>query len=113
MERADLEALLAGAAVFCYPSLKEGFGLPVLEAMAQGTPVVTSKDTSMAEVAIDASVLVDPRDEDAIAAAMDELLTDDGTAARLADAGRARAALYTWERTAAVTKAVYDEAVGR
>jgi len=104
------DALLAGAEVFCYPSLKEGFGLPVLEAMAQGTPVVTSATTSTAEVAGDAAVLVDPRDESEIARAIDELLEDRALAIRLGDAGRARAALYTWERTAAETVAVYAEA---
>lgn len=111
LERPDLESLLAGAAVFCLPSLKEGFGLPVLEAMAQGAPVVTSAGTSTAEVAGDAGLLVDPLDERAIAAAIQELLEDRALAEQLASAGRANAALYTWERTAAATKAVYDEAL--
>jgi glycosyltransferase involved in cell wall biosynthesis len=109
--RDDLESLLAGAAVFCYPSLQEGFGLPVLEAMIQGTPVITSKGTSTEEVAGDAGLLVDPRDERAIAAAIEELLADQARADRLGVAGRARAATFTWERTAAATVAVYSEAM--
>jgi glycosyltransferase involved in cell wall biosynthesis len=111
VERDVLEALLAGADVFCLPSLKEGFGLPVLEAMSQGAAVVTSKGTSTAEVAGDAAILVDPLDETAIAAAIEQLLEDRALAERLSVAGQARAATYTWERTAAATMAVYAEAL--
>jgi glycosyltransferase involved in cell wall biosynthesis len=110
VERAELEALLAGAEVFCLPSLKEGFGLPVLEAMSQGVPVVTSLGTSTAEVAGDTALLVDPVDEDAIATAIEELLEDRPRAERLATAARARALTFTWERTAAAAAAVYAEA---
>jgi glycosyltransferase involved in cell wall biosynthesis len=110
LERPELEALLAGADVFCYPSLKEGFGLPVLEAMAQGTAVVTSSGTSTAEVAGDAGSLVDPRDENAITEAITALLDDPDLRDRAAAAGRQRAAAFSWERTAELTKAVYDEA---
>ncbi|MEY2431792.1 MAG: hypothetical protein QOC92_1517 [Acidimicrobiaceae bacterium] len=111
VERDDLESLLAGAEVFCYPSLQEGFGLPVLEAMIQGTPVITSTGTSTEEVAGDAGVLVDPRDERAIADAIEELLTDQVLADHLGAAGQARAATFTWERTADATVAVYAEAM--
>ncbi len=111
LDRADVDALLAGAAVFCLPSLKEGFGLPVLEAMAQGAPVVTSAGTSTAEVAGEAGVLVDPLDEHAIAEAIEELLEDRALAGRLSMAAGPMRRGYTWERTAAATKAVYDEAV--
>jgi glycosyltransferase involved in cell wall biosynthesis len=111
IDRDDLEALLAGADVFCLPSVKEGFGLPVLEAMSQGAAVVTSTGTSTAEVAGDAALLVDPLDEVAISAAIEELLEDRALAARLSTAGRARAATYTWERTAAAAIAVYAEAI--
>ncbi|MEY2420457.1 MAG: hypothetical protein QOI95_524 [Acidimicrobiaceae bacterium] len=111
VDRDDLEALFAGADVFCLPSLKEGFGLPVLEAMSQGTAVVTSRRTSTAEVAGDAALLVDPLDELAIAIAIEELLEDRALAERLSAAGRARAATYTWERTAAAARAVYAEAL--
>jgi glycosyltransferase involved in cell wall biosynthesis len=111
VERDELEALLAGADVFCLPSLKEGFGLPVLEAMSQGAAVVTSTGTSTAEVAGDAALLVDPLDEGAIATAIEELLEDRARAERLSVAGQARAATFTWERTAAAAMAVYEEAV--
>jgi glycosyltransferase involved in cell wall biosynthesis len=113
VERDDLEALLAGADVFCLPSLKEGFGLPVLEAMSQGAAVVTSIGTSTAEVAGDTALLVDPLDERAIATAIEELLEDRALAERLSAAGRLRAATFTWERTAAAAMAVYAEAVTR
>jgi len=106
----DLDALLAGATVFCYPSVREGFGLPVLEAMAQGTPVVTSATTSTAEVAGDAGVLVDPVDVDAIADAIRGLLDDPAEARRLGDAGRERAKSFTWEHTAELVADVYREA---
>jgi glycosyltransferase involved in cell wall biosynthesis len=111
--RRDLGALYAGATAFVYPSLREGFGLPVLEAMAQGTPVVTSSVTATAEVAADAALLVDPFDVDAITAALDRVVTDDDLARRLGDAGRARAATFPWSTTAAMTLDVYDEAVAR
>ena len=111
VERDELEALLAGADVFCLPSLKEGFGLPVLEAMSQGAAVVTSTGTSTAEVAGDAALLVDPLDEGAIATAIEELLEDRALADRLSAAAQARAATFTWERTAEAAMAVYEEAV--
>jgi glycosyltransferase involved in cell wall biosynthesis len=109
--RSDLDALLAGASVFCYPSVREGFGLPVLEAMAQGTPVVTSSGTATAEVAGDAALLVDPLDVDAIACAIRAVLDDRAEAARLVAAGRDRAETFTWERTADRVVEVYREAV--
>jgi glycosyltransferase involved in cell wall biosynthesis len=102
----DLRALYAGAAVFCFPSLMEGFGFPVLEAMAQGTPVVTSRGTSTEELARGAGVLVDPRDTDSIAAGIERALADGG---RLAAAGRTRAGEYTWSRSADLVVAAYGE----
>ena len=110
VDRDELFALHAGAAVFCYPSIKEGFGLPVLEAMVQGTPVVTSAVTSTAEVAGDAGLLVDPLDEQAIADALDRVLDDPELAKALGHAGQQRAATFTWERTAELTMAAYREA---
>ncbi|MDY7105234.1 MAG: glycosyltransferase family 1 protein [Actinomycetota bacterium] len=108
----ERDALLAGAEVLCYPSLREGFGLPVLEAMRHGTPVVTSTGTSTEEVAAGAGELVDPRDTAAITAALARVLDDEAHAAALADAGRRRAAEHTWERTASLTVAAYREVAG-
>jgi glycosyltransferase involved in cell wall biosynthesis len=96
----QLAALYHGCELFCYPSLYEGFGLPVLEAMLAGAPVITSNVSSLPEVAGDAAVLVDPRSVDAIRAALARLLTDPDERCRLRAAGRARAALFSWERTA-------------
>ena len=102
----DLSALFAGALVCCQPSLREGFGLPVLQAMAVGTPVVTSRGTSTEEVAGGAAVLVDPTDTADIAAGIVAAL---GQREHLAGAGRARAGELTWARTAEATLAAYRE----
>jgi glycosyltransferase involved in cell wall biosynthesis len=102
-------AVVAGAAAFCYPSTKEGFGLPVLEAMIQGTPVVTSAGTSTEEVAAGAGLLVDPASPRAIADALRDLLDDASLADRLSSAGRARATELTWARCAERTLALYAE----
>lgn len=108
----DLDALYAGASVVAYPSLREGFGLPVLDAMSHGAPVVTSATTSTAEVAGEAALLVDPLDVDAIAGAMQRLLEDRDLADRLGGAARARAAEFTWERTADGVVAAYRHVLG-
>lgn len=110
--RADLAPLYSGAAAFCWPSLLEGFGFPVLEAMTQGTPVVTSKGTSTEELAAGAAVLVDPRDPEGIAAGLRSVLEDAALAAKLRDAGLKRAAEYTWARTARLTADAYARVIG-
>ena len=99
----ELRALYAGASAFAYPSLYEGFGLPILEAMAAGAPVVTSNVSSLPEVAGDAALLVDPRDPAAIGAALTRLLSDPALADDLRTRGHARAAAFSWERTARET----------
>ncbi len=105
-----LGPLYAGAAAFCFPSLREGFGMPVLEAMAHGAPVVTSAASATAEVAGTAALLVDPLDTSAIATALDRILGDDALAADLRAKGRERAAEFTWARTAELTVIAYAEA---
>jgi alpha-1,3-rhamnosyl/mannosyltransferase len=109
----ELVALLAGARCFAYPSLHEGFGFPPLEAMACGTPVVTSDRSSLPEVAGNAGLLVDPTDPEAVAAAIGRLLTDDELHANLRAAGLERAASYTWERCAGQTADAYRSAAGQ
>ena len=96
----ELAALYTGATAFVFPSLYEGFGLPVLEAMACGTPVVTSNTSSLPEVAGEAAILVDPADVEAIGKALVDLATEDSARDRLVAAGRKRAAGFTWERAA-------------
>ena len=104
---ADLVHLYNGADVFVYPSLFEGFGLPVLEAMACGVPVITSLAASLPEVAGDAAVLVDPENVDALADALRRVLGDRKLHASLVSRGEDRARQFTWERTARATRAVY------
>ena len=111
IEEADLDGLYAAAELLVFPSLAEGFGLPVLEAMSHGTPVATSELSSMPEVGGDAAVYFDPHDVDAIAAAIDSLLADVELRARLAQAGPARAAEFSWRRAAELTVAAYELAL--
>jgi glycosyltransferase involved in cell wall biosynthesis len=107
-----LPALYAGADLFVFPSLYEGFGLPVLEAMASGTPVVTSNTSSLPEVAGDAALMVDPTCVEALAEAMQRVLSDENFRAALRQRGLQRAAGFSWERTARETVAVYEKVLG-
>jgi glycosyltransferase involved in cell wall biosynthesis len=108
-----LHALYQAADGLAYPSLHEGFGLPVLEAMAHGVPVLTSDRSSLPEVAGGAALLVDPLDRAAIAAGLVRLAGDTALRERLAAAGRRRAAGFTWRATAAATWAAYREVLAR
>jgi glycosyltransferase involved in cell wall biosynthesis len=99
----DLATLYSLAEMFVFPSLYEGFGLPVIEAMACGTPVVTSNGTSLPEVVADSAVLVDPEDVDSIAAGIQQMLSNPGLRERLRRSGLERAKCFTWERAATRT----------
>ena len=107
----DLEGLYRAATCVVIPSLYEGFGLPVLEAMARGVPVACSNRSALPEVAGDAALLFDPEDVEAIRTATERLLTDAALADSLRTAGRQRAALFTWERTAELTVESYRRAL--
>jgi glycosyltransferase involved in cell wall biosynthesis len=106
----DLPALYSGALAFVFPSLYEGFGLPALEAMACGTPVITSNTTSLPEVAGDAALLVDPTDLDQLCAAISTIVSDRSLREELRRKGLARAAEFSWQRNAELTAKVYHVA---
>lgn len=103
----DLPALYSAAAAFVYPSFYEGFGLPILEAMACGTPVITSSVSSLPEVAGDAALLVDPSDAKALASALQRIVKDSSLRQDLSRRGRQRSSLFTWDQSAEKTLAVY------
>lgn len=106
---ADLPALLSGARLFAFPSLYEGFGFPVLEAMICGVPVVCSNTSSLPEVAGDAALLVDPLDTAALAAAMARLLTDESLRAALTARGYEQAQRFSWEKAARQVLDIIEE----
>jgi glycosyltransferase involved in cell wall biosynthesis len=103
--------LYSRASIFALPSLDEGFGIPVLEAMAHGVPVVTSNRSALVEVAGDAALLVDPYDVEELGCALERLMNDLELRAKLSNLGRARAKHYTWERAVKATYAIYRELV--
>jgi glycosyltransferase involved in cell wall biosynthesis len=109
---ADLPALLSGALAFVFPSLYEGFGLPLLEAMACGTPVICSNAASLPEVAGDAALMVDPTDPEALTGALARLVTDDGLRRELVARGFRQMQQFSWRRCAQETMRVLQE-VGR
>jgi glycosyltransferase involved in cell wall biosynthesis len=106
---AALEDLYSRARIFAFPSLDEGFGMPVLDAMARGVPVVTSRRSAIPEVAGDAALLVDPEDVEELGAALNRLAGDEGLRQDLARRGRERAAEFTWEAAVERTWKVYAE----
>ncbi len=110
VSREELAGLYREAEVFIFPSLSEGFGMPVLEAMAAGTPVVTSNTSSLPEVAGDAALLVDPHDARAIARAIKDILRDRSLKDQLVRRGHARAEAFSWEKAAAATAGVIAQA---
>jgi glycosyltransferase involved in cell wall biosynthesis len=109
----DLEGLYAAAGCFVLPSRIEGFGLPIVEAMAHGLPVACSNISALPEVAGDAALLFDPGDDEQIAAAIRRLLSDHDLAAELGERGRRRSLELTWERTAEATLASYRRAIAQ
>jgi glycosyltransferase involved in cell wall biosynthesis len=111
LSASDLEGLYAIATCATFPSLYEGFGLPVLEAMARGVPVACSDRSSLPEVAGDAALLFDPEDVGVIRSSLERLLGDGALRERLREAGRAQAARFSWERTARETVASYERAL--
>lgn len=104
----DLPSLYSLATVFVFPSIYEGFGLPPLEAMACGTPVLSSKNSSLAEICGDAAFLVDPLNEESLLEGLRQLLESKALQLELGEIGRKRAAEFSWERAAKETIAVYD-----
>lgn len=113
IEDAELSKLLRNAKAFVYPSLYEGFGLPVVEAMSAGVPVLTSDIGATREVAAGAAILVDPSNEDDIRSGLERLLTDADLRLTLGRLGRARSAGFSWERTAQKTLELIEQAAGR
>jgi glycosyltransferase involved in cell wall biosynthesis len=104
----DMPALMAGATALVWPSIFEGFGLPVLEAMACGTPVITSNVTSLPEVAGEAALMINPYNKDELTAALQQVLIDADLRQRLRELGLRRAASYSWDNSARQTLAVYE-----
>jgi len=107
----DLSAIYSGATAFVFPSLYEGFGLPILEAMQCGTPVISSNSTSLPEVVGDAGILVDPKDQDQLCQAMLDILTDESLRENLKHKGLERAKQFSWEKCANETVEIYKKII--
>ena len=107
----DLSAVYSSARAFVFPSLYEGFGLPILEAMQCGTPVITSNRTALPEVAGDAGLLIDPTDSDALCQAMLSLMNDERLNQRLSQKGLERSKQFTWATCAEMTVDLYRKAL--
>jgi glycosyltransferase involved in cell wall biosynthesis len=109
----DLRALYASCRAFIYPSIYEGFGLPPLEAMACGAPVIASRIPALAETAGGAALLFDPQNVDELAQKILELFADENARRKLSTAGQQRAAEFSWANTARLTWKVYEDALRR
>lgn len=112
VEQKDSPLLMSGAIAFVFPSLYEGFGMPPLEAMACGTPVITSKTTSLPEVVGDAGILIDPEDIEELSDAMEQMMDNEELREKLKKAGQKRAAKFTWKKSAEILMDVYRSALG-
>lgn len=111
LDQPDLEGLYQAATCFIFPSLKEGFGLPILEAMQRGVPVACSNVPPLPEIAGDAALYFDPYNIDEVEEAVARLLKDSNECERLRDAGNKRAANFSWEKSAELTLSVYEQAL--
>ncbi|MGO4214298.1 glycosyltransferase family 4 protein, partial [Terriglobus sp. YAF25] len=107
----DKPYLMAASTIFAYPSLYEGFGIPVLESLACGIPTITSNTSSLPEVAGEAALLIDPTQKEQISSAMDRLLSDSSLYERLRKEALLQAAKFTWRKTAEQTLTAYEEVV--
>ncbi len=108
----DLPTLYAEAGMLCFPSLREGFGLPALEAMAAGTPVIGSSGGAIEEIVGSAGLTVDPTDVESWSDAIERVDADDDLRSQMSEAGRERAAAFTWDRAASAMAEVYHEVAG-
>jgi glycosyltransferase involved in cell wall biosynthesis len=108
----ELDQLYSRAAIFAFPSLDEGFGIPVLDAMAHGVPVVTSNRSALPEITGNAGLLVDPSNTDEISSALLTLMNDPSLREKLSAQGRERAAIFTWDRAVRATHQIYERMLG-